>query len=408
MLQIKPILPNNQLVRERAFGLSQSNETATAHENWLAAEAEEFAARASTQLYPLDQELDAAFRVLHRDAHRGTPNWLDFAAHAEHFLAVKGGQPVLMTQYFRNFTLLWSILLDRAQFATADQLWERALDVVSNWESRTGNLVHKGAGLYFWGINQVLAGDLLRGFSLVHEAFKEDQRTYTVSFPDTPAAAFVSLDIEKPDFHPNIARWWAKDLAGWLRQHLVATGSTLTLADFRNKFVVASPDISRVFLFVYAMASMKRLHDHASRYRTNTFVSQLAMTQLFNVAAVTECTIKDKNPTPGLFAEQAMHLSQRMRGAIDRNVVGQINGKFKTRFEDTLAAILDRTFVFPDGTPLLASGIMLSDADARIAVAYGVRNRGGHQTSAPAIMWERFDEIRTHVVGALFLALEHL
>ncbi len=315
-----------------------------------------------------------------------------------------------MTQYFRSFTILWEILYQRAQLSVADQLWERALDVVTGWEERTGNLVHKGAGLYFWGINQVLAGDLLRGFSLVHEALKEDQRTYAVALPDTPAMAFVSLNIDKPDFHPDMARWWAKDLAGWLRQHLEGAKSGLTLDDFRNCFVVSSPDISRVFLFLYALASMKRLQEHASRYRTSDFVGQLVLSQLFNVATVIERTIGDKNKGKerSPFAEQAKFLSSRTGGQLDQPRISALNSKFKDGFDVTMKAILDGSFVLPDGTHVFTDKTVLSRSDADIALAYGCRNRSGHQTHAPSIVWERFPEIRSRVIGVLFLALEHL
>lgn len=104
--------------------------------------------------------------------------------------------------FFNNFTIIWLRRLEQGHFAAAEDIWEFALTLASNWENNhPSNRLHKGTPYYFWGMTVVLRGDLDRAFLLMHQALHEDIESSGTAFPDTPASAFAILNHQKQAKH---------------------------------------------------------------------------------------------------------------------------------------------------------------------------------------------------------------
>lgn len=61
-----------------------------------------------------------------------------------------------------------------------------------------------------------------------------------------------------------------------------------------------------------------------------------------------------------------------------------------------------------DGTLTLQDGTRLDRQQADVALAYGIRNRGAHQTGAAPALWERFTEVRDAMFRTLSLTIDTL
>lgn len=364
-------------------------------------------------LHSLTVELDAAFRVLYgQSGPGGIRDWVAFQGPVEAFLDLHGSDNAKLNDFFSNFTGIWGLLDSRGQLLNANGVWERALDSVAKWERRTGKQAHKGAGFYFWGSNAILTGDLQRGFMLIHQAVLEDGGPSGPMLPDTPAVALATLNAWKDD-QPAPMRIWLKDLVAFLSPIFARARTPLSVESFRARFLAGCTDLSQPFLLVHTLAAIKRLAEHPSEYRSNDFAGQLALNLFFNLALVIERAVADKNAADpkGTFKRQADFLSRSYGGSLHTAIPPHPMGETKTweinestrtaDFEQTLKALLDGTFAFSDKSKPTYE-------EAAIGVAYCLRNRGGHQTAAAPVVWERFDDLLTHMIRALCLCVEVL
>jgi hypothetical protein len=418
-------------VRERAYFRDVEGKDASAEQNWLVAEAEEmalsFADAWGVRLHSLSPELDRAFQTLYErwafgaaTLQAGTVNWPDFADAVGRFLdgVARGRRESsgILDQYFKNFTGIWQTLFWAQRFAEADDIWGRAVDCVVQWERRPGSdFVHKGSGFFYWGSNQLLAGDHLRGFTLMHESLREDEETHKTQMPQTPSSAVAMLDFERLDL-PEPSRTWVKGLAVYVRTRIEASGGSLSLAEFQRRFLAAPVDWSRTFSLVYTMAALRRVHHHPEAYRTSDFAGQAALDLFFNLAVVLECAVGDKNrmdygKTRPTFIHQAEYLLEPKPAGTQwkKNSgptwarLGTVNGRFDADFGGTLGQLLDRSFRFAPGTPGEPAP---SDDERSVFLAYGIRNRGGHDTASAEVVWQRFDDLLNSLLAAQLLCVK--
>jgi hypothetical protein len=84
----------------------------------------------------------------------------------------------LHDRFFNNFTILWDILIQNDSFFSAEQVWQIAVQISTQWETlnQSKNRIHKGAAYYFWAITCILKEDLEKGFLLMHQALEEDKK----------------------------------------------------------------------------------------------------------------------------------------------------------------------------------------------------------------------------------------
>lgn len=80
--------------------------------------------------------------------------------------------------------------------------------------------------------------------------------------------------------------------------------------------------------------------------------------------------------------------------------VGDINGLFNGSFDASVQAALD-------GTLRLAAKA-LDRFQCDIALAYGLRNYGAHNTATTATIYNRFDDVENALFRAFFAAIDYL
>lgn len=409
---------NEHRVRVRAYYRFKNGQDESAVENWLAAEAEEMAVAFADPwaLFPLSRELDQAFLALYRQwalgaatLRPGAVDWQHFWGAAERFLDAVADRPDaagIVDRFFGNFTGIWQTLLDAERFAEADGFWERAVDGVVAWEKRSGKRVHKGAGFFFWGANQLLGGDLLRGFTLIHESLREDSVTHAKPVADTPSTAVATLDHQHAGLRAPLQRWLS-DLATDLELRIRGSGSSLSLHDLQRRFLAAPVDWSRTFSFVYTFATLQRLHRHPADYRNSDFAGQAALGLFFDLAVVLECAIGDRDTTRypprrhPTFVDRAAFLLDRLGSVDARARLGQVHREFSADFAGPLGRLLDKRFTLDDGTSP-------TPQERALFIAYGIRNHRAHDTRSAAVVWRSFDAVLDQLLAALLLSVETL
>jgi hypothetical protein len=357
------------------------------------------------ELKDLSPELDRALVELHGAFLGNLPhNLADFEKAALAFFD-SNGDPGLHNRFFENFTILWKAFLAQGRFSEADKVWEIALKPAFDWESRHEGRqkIHKGTPFYFRAVSALTRGNLDEGYALMHQALEEDRRTTGQDFPETPTWFLVTLRYDRPNQY--FGEWvdkHAQALNGYIEAYCQAYPThTLKLDTFREKFLMKPPDYHVVFTLTYTLAKIVSLHETPRYALSNPFVGQLVLDLLFKLCVVIESAIRAKNPEGSTFLPRAAFLSAKSGFELDQQGLKEVNKAFNNDFDSTLKSLLDCSF-------RLSGDKVLSSGERDIAIAYGIRNRAGHDVAPTSVLLERAAEIEQSVFNVLFLCVSVL
>jgi len=306
-------------------------------------------------------------------------------------------------KYFNNFTIIWQRFLREGRHDEAESIWEMALSPPLKWEHHNqGKYIHKGTPLYFWAMTSILKGDLDKGYTLMHQALKEDIRTSGEQFPKKPGFFFVTLNyLEVRQAFRGFVLMQAEYLSKLIENYCTHHARQLTLEQFQGRFLSNPPNPDTVFLFAYTLARFLQLEKTPQYALLSDFAGQLEMNLLFDVSLVIDSTIKSKNQNRWKFIDHMALLARRGNLDLNKRKLQSINRAFADDFDATLQALLDGTFTFNDGSGLSAIG-------QDVAITYGLRNHGAHSVSSVSTIWRQFQGIKQGLFNTLFLAAELL
>jgi hypothetical protein len=329
------------------------------------------------------------------------------------FFDTNQSSPEQIDHYFDNFSGLWRFFMDRGQFDQAAYVWEVALKAVQDWEqNHQPARLHKGWAYYCWGVTNILKKDLDRGFLLMHKALEEDRQTHRVPVPSTPSA-FVTLDVSLAlnVFQPKLIEIH-NYLDELLDRYRKERGKTLTIEQFRTKFL-KSPNLqNEVFILVYVLFRFYTLlKETPPQVTQNHFAGQLNVNLLFDLCCIIEIVIKHQKETqirqtkPNkkvfTFVDYAEALANEVRLNLTGKELGTAMGQFNNQFSTTVTTILDNTFP-------LSGGILPSELQRDLLLTYGFRNHGGHNVHSFDVVYQRLPEIFQQIMNILFLTCEEL
>jgi len=357
------------------------------------------------ELESLGDSIDDKFTKLHAAyLGRDTFNWKKFVEAAHDFFDDHPDPAWDMhDKYFTNFTVIWRSYLNARDYDRAEEIWRRAMSTALTWESdHPENRIHKGTPYYFWGVTALQKGDLDKGYALMHQAVDEDSKSQGKAFPDTPAFAFASLNYAEPE---QAFREWPYRQMRYMdsRQNNYSArySRQFHLEHFKDHFLLSPPSVDIGFLFAYSVARLMQLSDLPDHALASGFAAQLEANILFDLALVIDGTIKSKNPTKWKFIHHAEFLLAQFNEFLTEDQLREINQAFNNDFDAALSDILDGQ--------LAITGISsLSLAQADVALAYGMRNRGAHDVTAAPTVWTRFSEIEQALFNVLYLAVDIL
>lgn len=354
------------------------------------------------KLNSLENDLDQAFIDLHAAYFGATPfNWDQLDQATEVFLNAAPNRNSVHNQYFDNFTVLWNNLLNNGNFNEAERIWQMALDPILEFELKNpGREVHKGTVYYFWGMTAILRGDIDKGYTLMHQAVEEDIKTTNNQYPDTPAYALASLNYAK---HDQAFRQWVLQQAQFLSTRLsnysTQYARNFSLDILRTRFLNFPPSTDIVFLFAFTIARLMRLSSAPDHTLQSRFSGQLLINLFFDITLTIETAVKAKNPSGNSFIDHAKFISQKVNSPLAIDKLRKINSEFQRDFDGTLKATVDGSFVLSDGSSL-------NRIQSDIAVAYGIRNKGGHDVSSSPTVWKEFNIIEQILLNVLFMTVD--
>lgn len=305
--------------------------------------------------------------------------------------------------FFNNFTVIWPPFLNQRRFKKAEELWNLALNIAYEWETKNpGKRIHKGTPYYFWGVTCILNEDLEKGFLSMHQALEEDKNSFQSNTPKAPAYYFVTLDYKKQDqFFKSKVQEIADFVDGKLHIYRSLRNGTLTLTDFKSRFL-EEPNLQKVvFYYVFEAFHLKKLADIDKKLTQNVFSSLLESKIIFGLCLIVDNVLKEKNPSEWKFFDHLKFLSSKSSLRLDNEKLSEVGNAFKNNFSSTLQSFLSSQYRFQDGT-------MPKSIEEDLAITYGFRNFGAHKIEAQPIIYRNFKEISQRILNALFFSAEKL
>ncbi len=306
--------------------------------------------------------------------------------------------------FFNRFTRIWLDLIRKCRYFEATNVWNIALNLAFQWEQKNqSNTIHKGTPYYFLGVTAILNNELEHGFLFIHQALEEDKKALKNESPHTPAYSFVTLDYAKQEqfFRPKVEEI-SSYLSKRIDKYAKSRNGTLTIDQFKTKFLECTALSEEVFLFVFILFKLKLMLEIDDRLKQNVFSSLIHARLLFDICLVLEKAIEHKNPNskPGsklFFPAEIKFLSQKASLSIKDSVIKQLSSDFDTDFAKTIDDILGSKH------PL-----KLSDIENDLAIAYGIRNFVAHRVEDQPVLYKNLEELSQRLLNALFFAIERL
>ena len=244
--------------------------------------------------------------------------------------------------------------------------------------------------------------ELENGFLAMHQALQEDKRLSGRRIPATPAFWFVTLD---PSIPQQLFRQKVEQISDYLAERLADysahRGGSLTLDEFREKFLKRRRLNEAVFLFVYSLFKLRKLLIETSKiYKRNVLSSLIHARLLFDLSLVTEKIIEYKNPSRSKrldFVKELKFLSSPRiaLSSFDQHKITVLGNDFKKSFAKPLYGILRGRY-------------HLADIENDFAIAHRIRNFGAHKIENQPILYNRMSELSQRILNALFFTIEHL
>ena len=306
-------------------------------------------------------------------------------------------------RFFVKFTNLWQNFMYWGNIKKAEWVWKFALDLAYEWEKNNNKRIHKGTPYYFYGVTNIIAGDIPYGFLLMHQAFREDQKTDKTDFPKTPAYSFITFDYEKTQYFQQKVREIADFLDDRIKDYVSKRESNLNLDDFKQKFLENKGDpliIDVVYYFVYSLFQLHKLFNIKEEVTENKFASMLEVNTIFDLCLVLDNILKIKDYKNKYLSQHINSLSNKLDFRYTKYIkvpneeIKNNNREFKT----VLKELLESNYKNAKLTPI----------EEDFAISLICRNYGAHQLRNTPSIYENFKDIIQRILNSIFYSVEKL
>jgi hypothetical protein len=317
-------------------------------------------------------------------------------------LRENASDPARIDSYFSSWTSLWRFYLKLGMMKNAQEVWDFALEITDSVEKGSAK-IHKGTPYYFYAVTLVLGGDIDRGFMMMHAAVEEDKRSFGKGYKNAPAYAFVTLNFEKRDqFFGNWVRSIAESIESVLFDYNQRRAPTLSMSDFRAKFLKDDSLLDVVLLFVYTISKIRHSNqEDIPRIPETDFSSLYEARSMLNLCLILEEVMKNrcKLKNNATFAPCLEKLSKQKRLVL----VGEtsaLNGRFVKNRWKTLEDLLNGNYVLSNGKQVAAQSV-----ECDLAVAYGLRNFAAHSIKQQKWIHDNISSILISLFNSLFFVV---
>jgi len=310
---------------------------------------------------------------------------------------------------FNNIGIIWNLFEINGRTRESQYLWEDILNIVLDWERKTGERIHKGSIYYFWSKTAISQGEFEKGFFLIHSAYEEDVITQNNKLPNTPAFKTVSLrytDSENLLF--RLVEKWAKYLENFINEYNKKYNKSFSLSDFQSKFLDKPPSRDILFSFSYSLAKNYSVEQFPDEIKNGNFLSYYEMKSLSEIILVIDNLIYVSIINPGRHDYRFINLGSKLlftakinqNESLGRDHLNDVNQAKDNDFEKCLNELLDQVFVFS------SDNFNCQGLESDVSIAYLFRNYTAHNIETFPVISRRFQEIRQSIYNVLFLAIE--
>ena len=361
------------------------------------------------ELFDLGEELTAEFKRMYLALARHQPmEWAAFDSLSRDFLA--GSESYEMDDaFFNNHTALWEWLIARGRYLQACNLWEERIRLAEECDVRNKRgHIHKGTPFYFLGYTHISHRDLYHGFLAMHRALDEDLNTHVTLRAITPALSFVKLDSKRSQ---QFARHWVEELAHYIEDKLhiyrQEWGGSLSIEDFRLKFLQRDDLTESVFSFVYQIAFARETEWSFDKSLVASAFGGISLgAHLFQLTLITDQIIGKQHPNPGEwhYFNRLLHLASKYPQLQDlRGRLEDVSGKTKPPkpVAPVMKEVLDGIFRYRVMAPV-------TEMEKDFITSYLLRNRGAHSLEPMDILLHSFPKTLQRILNPLFGSVETL
>lgn len=314
----------------------------------------------------------------------------------------------LHDKFFNNFTILWQILIQNGSFFSAEQIWQLAVQIATEWETlnQSRYRIHKGAAYYFWAVTCIMKEDLEKGFLLMHQALEEDKKNRPNELTYAPVHAFVRLDYnQQKQYFRNKILEVTEFLEQRLKLYQSSRNGALSLDQLKSEFLDNKDLIDETFLFVYHLFHIKKLLSESKQGLTqNAYGSILMMQIIFSFILVIDNVIKLKYKNKDPHKQDLIHLveyiSKESNLVIDINKLREIGNIASNDLQSTLINLLNSRLIFKNSK--------LEEIENDIGIVYALRNPATHKIRDRPSLHQNFKQILDRLFNVFFLAIEKL
>jgi len=320
---------------------------------------------------------------------------------------------VLSNYFFELFLELWKTLRKDLKIVHAIKIWDELIKFTIGWEDKNNFKIHKGTPYFFLGTGHLLDfGNLDVGFSCLYSAMEEDKNfSLKVNMPDDHRSKPAYLTLSMIENQANaLYDPLIKDLIQAIKADIVNYNKLyskgLTFQYFYQNFL-NNPNLDQEkFFFVY------NLHDFLT-YK-NIFTSHIGKTSfsdykgldiLFNFCLIIEVVLTYLYGKDKLFKNILEYTKKKFKieesellKISDLNRLNHKNPIFI--FSDAINKILDDRVYYKNQKVDSSLNLLL--------LLWILRNYGGHRITIDPIISERYGEILTKILYALFLICEEI
>lgn len=319
----------------------------------------------------------------------------------------------------RSFTRIWLAYIDKNHWEYAKHIWRNiVIPQMIEWESENSpKRIHKGTAYYWWGITEIMSGDVDKGYLLMHQSFTEDkisavevnryEENCKTNVPDTPAHKFVNFEFDQAA-QARIVKDWLSELAQYvearIEDYTKIYNSNYDIGKFKTNFLSNKSLVELVYFFSHTAAKFKNFYETENYLLDNIFAAQFMVNIIFDMATVVESTIKNKNQNTKSLADSIHFLLKKLGQTFNGDPIAFIKKQLQNgiTFDKIVVDILDNKFIYPKRK----TGLSPIQKDSLIM--YVIRNHVGHNVDAGKLLLKRHREIQTSIFNMFFVVIENL
>jgi hypothetical protein len=355
----------------------------------------------------LNEQMDEQFELIYRYYSSNQKFDIDLFKESTMKFFDESSEVKLHDGFFNNFTILWQILIHNGSFISAEQIWQLAVQIATQWETlnQSKYRIHKGAAYYFWAVTCILKEDIEKGFLLMHQALEEDKKNRLNELTYAPAHAFVRLDYRQEQYFRNKILEVTEFLEQRVKLYQSSRNGDLSLDQLKSKFLDDKDLIDETFLFVYHLFHIKKLLSESKQGLTqNTYGSILMMQIIFTFILVIDSVIKHKYENKDPHKQDLIHLveylSKKSNLIIDISKLREIGNRASNDLQSILIDLLNSRPIFKNSK--------LEEIENDIGIVYILRNPAAHKIRDRPFIHQNFEQIVDRLFNVFFLAIEKL